>query len=124
MVIHELGQVGQRFRVAVEGRGRPRPFWSIGYKKFAFNLQSLSRFVHYCPLLARKLENGLDTKIPRKSKKYEGFMWWPGTELNRRHGDFQYLASSYISGSYGDRCPKSVRFSKYFIWHNIPVEIN
>ena len=49
----------------------------------------MGRFVHDCPLLARKLESGLKTKIPRKSKKYKGFMWWPGTELNRRHGDFQ-----------------------------------
>ncbi len=49
----------------------------------------MGRFVHDCPLLDRKLESGLKTKIPRKSKKYKGFMWWPGTELNRRHGDFQ-----------------------------------
>ena len=39
------------------------------------------RFVHDCPLLARKLESGLKTKNPRKSMKYKGIMWWPGTEL-------------------------------------------
>jgi len=27
-----------------------------------------------------------------------------------RDGDFQYLASSYISASYGGECPKSVHF--------------
>ena len=68
----------------------------------------MGRFVHYCPLLARKLESGLETENPRKSMKYKGIMWWPGTELNRRHGDFQYHALCYVSVSYGDRCPKSV----------------
>jgi len=47
------------------------------------------RNIHYCPLLARKFESVLKTKNPRKSKNYKGFMRWPGTELNRRHGDFQ-----------------------------------
>ena len=30
------------------------------------------------PFLAKKLENGLKTKNPRKSKNYKGIMWWPG----------------------------------------------
>ncbi len=70
--------------------GETPPSFSIQTgKKVAIKLQSLSRFVHNCPLLARKLESGLETKNPRKSKNYKGIMWWPGTELNRRHGDFQ-----------------------------------
>ncbi len=72
-----------------EGGGDLALFYQLGAEKFAKNLLLLSRFVHDCPLLDRKLESGLKTKIPRKSKNYKGFMWWPGTELNRRHGDFQ-----------------------------------
>ena len=34
-------------------------------KKFAKNLLLYGQFVHDCPLLARKLENGLETKNPR-----------------------------------------------------------
>jgi len=44
----------------------------------------MGRFVHDCPLLARKLENGLDTKNPRKSMKYKGIMWWPLARFYRR----------------------------------------
>ena len=36
---------------------------------------------------------------------------WPGTELNRRHGDFQYLASLYVSVTYGDGSP----YRHYFL---------
>ena len=59
------------------------------FKKSAKKVLLMGRFVHDCPLLDRKLESGLKTKNPRKSMKYKGIMWWPGTELNRRHGDFQ-----------------------------------
>jgi len=59
------------------------------FKKSAKKVLLMGRFVHYCPFLDRKLESGIETKNPRKSMKYKGIMWWPGTELNCRHGDFQ-----------------------------------
>ena len=62
-------------------------FTKIGHSivKVAKKVLLMGRFVHDCPLLARKLESGLETKTPRKSKNYKGIMWWPGTELNRRN---------------------------------------
>ena len=45
--------------------------------KVAKKLLLYGRIIHYCPLLARKLENGLETKTPYKSMKYKGIMWWP-----------------------------------------------
>jgi len=42
-----------------------------------------------------------------------GFRMWPGTELNRRHGDFQYLASSYVSVTYSDESPISHHFENH-----------
>ena len=59
---------------------RRKYFTRIGHLmvKVAKNVLLMGRFVHYCPLLARKLESRLETKNPRKSKNYKGFMWWPG----------------------------------------------
>ena len=73
------GQVGQRFRIAINGGGGLAQFGQSGSKKFAKNLLLMGRFIHYCPLLARKLESGLETKNPCKSMKYKGIKVWPGT---------------------------------------------
>jgi len=53
-------------------------------KKVAINLHSMSRFVHNCALLARKLENGLKTKNPRMSIDCDRIVWWPGKGIFSR----------------------------------------
>lgn len=50
-----------------EGGGDLALFYQLGAEKFAKNLLLLSRFVHDCSFLARKLENDLETINPRKS---------------------------------------------------------